>query len=144
MIITIIILIIIYAWMAYEIYRAPLIDKNGNIVQKIKDKQTMNAKLETLRLVEMTSKRQTKNGTQRFYDPITECNYFSYASGYVRRKPKSSPIYQLNKTRKVISELNWFPGKFAESTQRILEMNLENRLEIIAKSTVNYRKYLNK
>lgn len=145
MVVALIVLIIVYTWMAYEIYNAPFIDKDGNIIkEKSTNKENMNLKLESLRLIETTSKRQIKNGTRRFHDPLTECDYLSYASGYVRRKPKYSPIYQLNKTKRVISELNWLPGKFAESTQRIMEMNVENRLEIIANATVNYRNYLKK
>lgn len=145
MVVAAIILIIVYIWMACEIYNAPLIDEDGNFIkEKSINTKNMNLKLESLRLIETTSKRQIKNGTQMFHDPLTECDYLSYVSGYVRRKPKYSPIYQLNKTKRVISELNWFPGKFVESTQRIMEMNAENRLEIIANATVNYRNYLKK
>ena len=31
------VLLVIFAWMSYEFYRAPFIDKNGNIIKKKKN-----------------------------------------------------------------------------------------------------------
>jgi hypothetical protein len=110
-------------------------------------------KAQSLRLIEVTSQRQADNGTVCFYDPITGCDYMSYESGYVRRKytigrnwrgEKVNTIYQLNKTKKVKRELDWFPGKFVECTERVLEMDPEKRMEIIYRGAVNYRRTLGK
>lgn len=108
---------------------------------------------QTIGLVEVTSQVQANNGTQCFHDPITGCDYISYESGYVRRKlpaiswrtgKRHFPIYQLNKTRKVQRELDWFPGKFVECTERILEMEPDKRIDIVVRAAINYRNYLNK
>lgn len=109
-------------------------------------------KTQALRLIEVTSQTQANNGTQCFHDPLTNADYMSYESGYVRRKYTTKhwrtrktifTIYQLNKTRKVQRELTWMPGKFVECTERILEMDPNKRLDIICRATVNYRKTLN-
>jgi hypothetical protein len=105
-------------------------------------------KTQALRLIEVTSQRQANNGTVCFHDPLTSTDYMSYESGYVRRKYttknwrgyKIVTIYQLNKKRMVKRELDWFPGKFVECTERILEMDPEARMEIICRSVVNFRK----
>jgi hypothetical protein len=108
-------------------------------------------KLETLGLIEVTTQRQADNGTQCFHDPMTSCDYLSYASGYVRRKYKTTcgrngkrffTIYQLNKKRMVQLELSWMPGKFVDRTKRILEMSPDKRIDIISRAAVNYRKTL--
>lgn len=104
----------------------------------------MTRKLETLKLIELTSKRQAKNGTLRFHDPITLCDYFSHASGYVRRKPKHAAIYQLNKKITVLVESEYTKGKFFKRYERVMEMSEEKRINIIARATINYRNYLKK
>jgi hypothetical protein len=109
-------------------------------------------KTQSLRLIEVTSQRQADNGTQCFHDPITNCDYISYESGYVRRKYSArnwrgnivNTIYQLNKKRLVKRELDWFPGKFVECTERVLEMDPEKRMEIIYRGATNYRRTLGK
>lgn len=106
----------------------------------IKHKHKMSKKLETLGLVEVTSQRQADNGTVCYHDPITGCDYMSYASGYVRRQYKTktwygrtiATIYQLNKTKIAI-------GKWGEQTVRILEPDADVRFDIIARAAVNYR-----
>ena len=111
----------------------------------------MSQKLKTLGLVETTSKTQQKNGTRRFHDPITNCDYLSYSSGYIRRAYTSesnfpwfsSPrihrtIYQLNKTRKGIFESS--SGKKYECTERIMIHNETDRLERLAHCVATYRK----
>ena len=99
-------------------------------------------KLQALGLVETTSETQLKNGTRRFYDPITTCDYMSYESGYIRReyfttswrndKPFRT-IYQLNPTHKIDT-------KWGESTQRIMITDPNERLDRLAKAAANYRK----
>jgi hypothetical protein len=107
-------------------------------------------KTQTIGLIEVTSKTQANNGTQCFHDPITNCDYISYESGYVRRKYSAknwrgrtiTTIYQVNKTRKVEVKYN-YSGKLRSSnrTERILEMNPEKRIDILCRAVINYRNY---
>ena len=103
-------------------------------------------KTQTIGLIELTTERQANNGTQCFHDPIAGCDYLSYESGYVRRKrrPRYFGCYQLNRTRKVLVESTYTPGKFYDCVERIMEMNPESRIDIIVRATANYRKYLRK
>ena len=105
----------------------------------------MSQKLKTLGLVETTSKTQQKNGTLCFHDPIMNCDYLSYASGYVRRALKATSswyerpvhtIYQLNKTRKGFYE---YKGKTYDTTERIMIPNEDSRLERLAHCVATYR-----
>lgn len=108
----------------------------------------MSQKLKALRLVETTSKTQQKNGTRCFHDPITDCYYLSYNSGYVRRTYKTTSwcwggkrfftIYQLNKTCKAtyVSEIS---GKEFKCTKRIAIPTEEERLERLAYCVATYR-----
>ena len=119
-----------------------------NINYKLKNKK-MSKKLEILRCVEVTSQRQADNGTVCYHDPITNCDYISYESGYVRRKysvrnwrgHKITTIYQLNKTQMVPIEYTDYYGNecTSESKHRILEMDPNKRLELLARAVVNYR-----
>ena len=109
----------------------------------------MSKKLEILRCVEVTSQRQADNGTVCYHDPITNCDYISYESGYVRRKysvrnwrgHKITTIYQLNKTQTVPIEYTDYYGNeyTSEAKHRILEMDPNKRLELLARAVVNYR-----
>ena len=109
-------------------------------------------KISTLKCSEVTSQTQANNGTQCFHDPITNTDYLSYENGYVRRDYtrsyttsygavyKNRSIYQLNPTRSdtrtsTISGYTW-KGK-----TRLMVMDPAERLEIIARSIVNFRKY---
>ena len=103
-------------------------------------------KLETLGLIEQTSTTQANNGTRCFYDPITDCDYLSYESGYVRRaythasywsSSLQRSIYQLNKTRKT---LRTYKDNEYECTERIMIPNAVDRLERIAHCAATYRK----
>jgi len=111
-------------------------------------------KTQALRLIEVTSQTQVNNGTQCFHDPLTNTDYMSYESGYVRRKysttswrtgRKLNTIYQLNKTRQVPITYTAWNGTVYNSTktERILEMNSDVRLDLICRATVNFRKTLN-
>lgn len=108
----------------------------------------MTTKTSTIGLIEVTSQTQANNGTQCFHDPIAKCDYLSYESGYVRRRETTGSryirIYQLNKTIVSKKESSWRKGSYFESVERIMEMNPESRLEIIAKRTISYRNYLKK
>lgn len=111
-------------------------------------------KAQALRLFEVTSQRQADNGTVCFYDPITNCDYMSYESGYVRRKYSArnwrgniiNTVYQLNKTRQVpVSGIDYYGNHFTSTkTERILEMDPEARMEIIYRAATNYRRTLGK
>ena len=109
-------------------------------------------KLNTLGLIEQTSTTQANNGTRCFYDPIADCDYLSYESGYVRRAYKRSShwtsrlvrtIYQLNKTKQS-RHMNEYTGNSYESTTRIMIPYPSARLERIAHCVVTYRNHLNK
>lgn len=114
----------------------------------------MTTKTQTIGLIELTTQRQANNGTQCFHDPIAGCDYLSYESGYVRRRipvqyarrttSGDFASYQLNRTRKVLVESTYTPGRFYNRTERILEMSLESRIDIIVRATTNYRKFLKK
>jgi hypothetical protein len=104
-------------------------------------------KLEALGLVETTSKTQKKNGTVCYHDPITDCDYLSYKSGYVRRAYTTKSqygngtrtIYQLNpqkKGRRFYKETEY------EVTERILIHNPGYRMHLLSRAAVNYRNHL--
>jgi hypothetical protein len=107
-------------------------------------------KLATLKVIEVTSQRQADNGTQCFHDPITNVDYLSYETGYIRRAYTRKSyygnmyrtIYQLNPQRKgiYVSEYN---GKEYDCTVRVMVESSEERLDRLAKAVVNYRNYLN-
>jgi hypothetical protein len=112
-------------------------------------------KAQSLRLIEVTSQTQANNGTVCFYDPITNCDYMSYESGYVRRKyvtgrnwrgEKVVTIYQLNKTRQVpVSYVDYYGNpRTSTKTERILEMDPEKRMETLYRGVANYRRTLGK
>lgn len=105
-------------------------------------------KLEALGLVETTSEIQRKNGTRRFHDSITKCNYMSYDSGYIRREYVTTSwrtgkpfrtIYQLNPTRKG-EYVSPYSGRTFDIVERVMINNSEERLERIARAVANYRK----
>ena len=106
----------------------------------------MSKKLEILKVIEVTSQRQADNGTICFHDPITNCDYLSYESGYIRRKysklnwrgRKISTIYQLNPVKKEKVWVDWAERDF-EVNKRILIHNPNYRLELLARAVVNYR-----
>ncbi len=111
-------------------------------------------KLETLNCIEVTSRTQANNGTQCFHDPITNVDYLSYESGYIRRAYTRNyknykgyewshrTIYQLNPQRKgtYVSEHS---GKEYDCTMRVMVESSEERLDRLAKAVVNYRNYSN-
>tara|TARA_B110000240_G_C13277715_1_gene358681 strand:+ start:79 stop:540 length:462 start_codon:yes stop_codon:yes gene_type:complete len=109
-------------------------------------KQTDMNKLETLGLTDVTSKTQKKNGTVCYYDPITDCDYLSYSSGYVRRAYTKAThyssrlhrtIYQLNPTKKTT---RYYKGEGYPVTERILIHNPGYRIHLLSRAVVNYRK----
>jgi hypothetical protein len=111
-------------------------------------------KLQALKCVEVTSQRQADNGTICYYDPIANCDYILYESGYVRRKYSCrnwrgriiNTIYQLNRVRTVKRELVWLPGvsSLVECTERILLHSHDARMDCAARAVINYRNNLKK
>ena len=112
-------------------------------------------KLQTLQCVEVTSQTQANNGTQCFHDPITNTDYLSYESGYVRRaytrayttprgyKYKNRSIYQLNPTKLTPHTSNYDGSLYYDKT-RLMVMDPADRMEILARSVVNFRNYRQK
>lgn len=110
-------------------------------------------KLQTLKCVEVTSQTQANNGTICYHDPITNTDYLSYESGYIRRAYTRTyenyrgyewshrTIYQLNSTKKQLREWN---GDSYSCTERIMIEDPKERLDRLAKCVVNFRKNLNK
>jgi hypothetical protein len=105
-------------------------------------------KLETLGLVEITSKTQKKNGTRCFYDPIADCDYLSYESGYVRRAYTKATHYS-SRLHRTIYQLNLkgrgyykcqHKDKIYETTVRLMIPSEQARLDRLAKCVVIYRK----
>lgn len=110
-------------------------------------------KAQALKLVEVTSQRQADNGSVCYHDPITNCDYISYASGYVRRKYSArnwrgkliTTVYQLNKTQLVPIKYTFNGTTYnSQKTERVLEMDPQARMEIIYRAAANYRKTVKK
>lgn len=112
-------------------------------------------KLQSLKCVEVTSQTQADNGTICYHDPITNTDYLSYESGYIRRaytrnytnyrgyKWSHRTIYQLNLTRKGKYHSK-YTNKTYDCVERIMIKDPNERLDRLAKCVVNYRKTLNK
>lgn len=110
--------------------------------------KTKTLSLKSLGLIEQTSTTQANNGTRCFYDPLADCDYLSYETGYVRRAYTRSSywtsrlvrsIYQLNKTKQTKSKYgDWY------NTSRVMIPCPSARLERIAHCVVVYRNNLNK
>jgi len=108
----------------------------------------MTNKLNALRCVEVTSQTQANNGTICYHDPIAKCDYLSYESGYIRRSYKTKSwrgdrtietIYQLNPQKKV-KQISSYSGNEFTVTKRVRIYNEEERMDLLARSVVNYRK----
>ena len=97
--------------------------------------------MQLLGIQEVTTKKQSKNGTREFKLPIKDQHakpiyVASFASGYVRRTKANgySPSWQLNKTKKVSSGYKDFM-----CIERILIPNEADRLDyLIAFCLKNY------
>lgn len=110
----------------------------------------MTNKLNALRCVEVTSQTQADNGTICYHDPITNCDYLSYESGYVRRSYKTrswrtgqviETIYQLNPQKKVKETSNYNGNPYTYTvTKRVKIHNAEERMDLLARAVINYRK----
>lgn len=109
-------------------------------------------KLDALRCVELTSQRQADNGTICYHDPITNVDYLSYESGYIRRSYRTRSywshkmvdvIYQLNPKR-LVTETSKYTGQEYTTYQRIMIDNHEDRMNALARAVVNYRGYYKK
>ena len=98
-------------------------------------------RLSTLKLIEVTSQTQANNGTVSYYDPIKNCYYNLYESGYVRRtyncigyrRIKRRVCYQLNPTKVTKTQ-------YGASTQRIMLNTHAERVNQVIKNVIAYRK----
>ena len=98
-------------------------------------------KLATLKLIEVTSQTQANNGTVSYYDPIKNCFYNLYESGYVRRTYKGTSwrgqklnvCYQLNPTKVTKTS-------YGMRTERIMLNTHEERVNQVIKNVIAYRK----
>jgi len=104
---------------------------------------------ESLGLVELTSQTQANNGTICYHDPVTNCDYMRYESGYVRRSYQykdwrtgkvGTTIYQVNRT-KLTPKSSTYNGRTYNyhTTERILEMDANKRMDMLLRSVINYR-----
>lgn len=85
---------------------------------------------------EITTPRQSQNGTRAFLCERTGCTYISYSSGYVRRlRPDTEcgkvGIYQLNPTTYFSDE--------RKCKVRIMIHNETDRLALIERRAASYR-----
>jgi len=98
-------------------------------------------RLSTLKLIEVTSHAQANNGTVSYYDPIKNCFYNLYESGYVRRTYKGKSwrghlqytCYQLNPTKRTKTQ-------YGMRTERIMLNTHAERVNQVIKSVIAYRK----
>jgi len=104
-------------------------------------------KLATLKCIEVTSQAQADNGTVCYHDPVTNVDYLSYESGYIRRAYTRKShygtrmhrtIYQLNPQRKGTYESK-FSDTVYDTIERIMVLNPQERLDRLANAVVNYR-----
>lgn len=112
-------------------------------------------KLQALKCIELTSQAQADHGTVCYHDPIAKCDYLSYENGYIRRAYtkthttsygmvyKNRSIYQLNPT-KLHPWTSSFDGNTYYTKTRTMVMDPSERMEILSRAVVNYRKYLKK
>jgi len=112
------------------------------------------SKLATLKCTEVTSQTQADNGTVCYHDPVTNVDYLSYESGYIRRaytrefvtrtgyKYKNRTIYQLNPQRKGTYQSKYNDAIY-DTTERVMITNPQERLDRLANAVINYRNTLN-
>ncbi len=98
-------------------------------------------KLATLKLIEVTSQTQANNGTVSYYDPIMNCYYNLYESGYVRRTYKTKSwrgesinvCYQLNPVKITKTQ-------YGTTAVRIMLNTHVDRVNQVIKNVISYRK----
>jgi hypothetical protein len=110
--------------------------------------------MEEMGLTYISTKRRTNNGTLMFNDPITDCIYAFYESGYCRRltprnlhwgvgdriNDRGYAMYQLNPVYKEKQLHKTSEGKYYErtSTKRHL-LNPMEQLGCVVMAITNYR-----
>lgn len=95
-------------------------------------------------LIDVTTDRQRKNGTQMYRDPQTNAYYCVYSSGYVRRVykyasekyPWSMP-YPVNKRK--IEKVKTLKGYEYEIKTYVLVPNFPDRIELMFEAVETYR-----
>ena len=99
-------------------------------------------------LVEITTKKQAKNGTRHFFDNKHKVSYISYTTGYVRREVKAiyTCTYTYNKykvgDRFVINRRKGILNKWGYMSYKpIKEFCPQKRLDMIDRISANYKGY---
>ena len=97
-------------------------------------------KLQTLKCVEVTSQTQANNGTVCYHDPMTNADYLSYETGYIRRTYKTTS-WRTGQPLTTTYQLN--PQKRTDygGVDRVMIPTHTARMDALARAVVNYRKY---
>ena len=99
-------------------------------------------KLKALRLIEVTSQRQADNGTQMYFDPVTNHFYGSYESGYVRRIPNIDGFPSHIKYKAFFTSAKYPVNRRCMSNPENTYVKLYNasdREDLLARAVANYR-----
>jgi hypothetical protein len=95
------------------------------------------------------AKGKHRNGAKAFFDPKTGVKYVSHTNGYVRRYVPTTDwgrritsSYCLNQRRKKKEKI--IDGRKYTSGVFVLLDNEEDRLRLIARGVINYRKTMGK
>lgn len=108
-------------------------------------------------LTEITTPRQTRNGTRMFHCSRTNALYGSYISGYVRREVHyTSPKHTVTTDGKLVKVGDYahrmqYPlnqrtrtaDEYKQNDNRtsVMIMDPDNRLDLIVKASQNYKGY---
>ena len=99
-------------------------------------------------LVEITTKKQAKNGTRQFWDKKNKVSYISYTTGYVRREVKAiyTCPYSYGKSKHqdqfVLNPRKGTPTKWGYTSYSPIKVFCpQKRLDIIDRISANYKGY---
>ena len=98
-------------------------------------------------LVEITTNKQSANGTRQFWDKKNKVSYISYSTGYVRREVKAiyTCPYSYSKSKHqdqfVINSRKSVKKSWGTSYTPIKEFCPQKRLDIIDRISANYKGY---
>ena len=100
-------------------------------------------------LVEITTNKQSANGTRQFWDKKNKVSYISYSTGYVRREVKAiyvSPITGSHGSKVqdqfVLNPRKGTPTKYGYTSYSPIKVFCpQKRLDIIDRISANYKGY---
>jgi hypothetical protein len=103
------------------------------------------SEISMLGLLDVTTKKQSKNGTRMYYDPVARVNYATYEKGYVRRlmhNKRDFHMYPVNP--RIDSKREWvskISGEVISYTIKGYQLILDpiERLRLLARAVRNYR-----